>query len=186
MSALTSDSSMDTDIEQRDSSAWAHYSRQFREERWQVAQVAQREATGRAVDAMVGERQAENVGLRARARAAISGEHSEAEVKRDRQRAGTAQVGAQVASTSREVDHRATGWQCQRLNGPAPPTDVEAEGHNSIDHVVARCDCIEHLANGLFLLGALGRGEVLDPVPTVASLLPASVLRYIAERDLYS
>ena len=33
---------------------------------------------------------------------------------------------------------------------------------------------------------SLGRGEVVDPVPTVASLLPASVLRYIAERDLYS
>jgi hypothetical protein len=68
---------------------------------------------------------------------------------------GCSPVDAQVAGAAGQVEHGATGGQCQTANRGTAPTHIEAECHHPVHEVVARGDGVEHVAHRLHLLLAL-------------------------------
>ena len=65
------------------------------------------------------------------------------------------QVDAQVARAGGEVDDRAVLGKPEHSNGPTPQADVEAEGHDAVDEVVARGDLVEHVLHSSSLFVAV-------------------------------
>ena len=147
----------DAHVEQRNAPAGTNDAAEFVEERGQVDQVAQCESAGDTVDAGIGERHPQNVGLGAWSAAAVCGQHAKAEVDRQWLVAGFGEVDAQIARAAGEVEHAASGRERQQAHCLAAPANVEPKRHDAVDHVVAAGNGVEHLANGNDLVVALGQ-----------------------------
>jgi hypothetical protein len=132
------------DREQSDAAAWADHPVCLGEERVEVDYVAQREATGCPVDGGVAQRHPRHVGAdQGRARRAGC-EHPARHVGSDRDVSHAGEVTAEVAGATGEIGHDRAGRQRQVTHAPPPPTDVEPEGHDAVDEVVAGRDPVEH------------------------------------------
>ena len=110
-----------------------------------------------AVHRTAGQRQAEDVGLHARAAAAVGREHAVAEVEGDGPDAALGEIDAQVARAGGEVDDRGARGKGQEAHGLAAPAHVQPKRHDAVHEVVARGDGVEHLADRLHLVVALGQ-----------------------------
>ena len=149
----------DADVEQRDPAARAHRpvparrrsagsSTRLRSANPHVTPSTERSRHG----------QAQDVGLHTRRAGPVGGEHPEA-------------TGRPRSADGRPCAGRCTGRPCptrdrapsspagklERAHRPPPPPHVEPERHDAIDEVVPRRDGVEHLADRLLLLLALGR-----------------------------
>ena len=144
------------DVEQGDAPAGADHAGELGEERRQVDEVAQGEPARHAVDAAVGDREAQDVGLDPRRSAAVGAQHPEAEVDRDRLRwpAAARSTHRSPVPLARSSTLLPAG-NASAVDCVAPPAHVEAERHHPVDEVVARGDGVEHLAHGPDLLVAL-------------------------------
>ena len=82
---------------------------------------------------------------------------------------GFSQLDAQIPGATRQVRNEGAWREAKFAHCPFAPSDVESEGHQAIDEVVARGDGVEHLAYGHDLGITLGK---LLRIPTSTEVLP--------------
>ncbi len=71
-----------------------------------------------------------------------------------------AELAAKISGAGSEINQQRALGQLERIDGPATPSNVEAEGHDAIDQVVARSDGVEHRLDRRALLFPLREGFI--------------------------